>query len=69
MAVIHCHLARLGINVTAVIILADLYQRNKRNRRKGGFTGKGLHEDVMQFQAEDKYDLIICMGNSISFFK
>ena len=61
-------LARQGINVTAVDNLDDYINEIKEIAGKEDLPVKALHEDVMQFQAEDKYDLIICMGNSMSFF-
>ena len=61
-------LARLGINVTAVDNLADYINEIKELTGKEDLPVRALQEDVMQFQAEDKYDLIICMGNSMSFF-
>ena len=61
-------LARLGINVTAVDNLNDYINEIKEITGKEDLPVRALQEDVMQFQAEDKYDLIICMGNSMSFF-
>ena len=61
-------LARLGINVTAVDNLNDYINEIKEITGKEDLPVRALQEDVMQFQAEDKYDLVICMGNSMSFF-
>jgi len=61
-------LARLGISVTAVDNLADYINEIKEIAEKENLPVEALQEDVMQFQSKDKYDLIICMGNSMSFF-
>ncbi len=61
-------LARQGINVTAVDNLADYINEIKEIAGKEKLSVTALQEDVMQFHSEDEYDLIICMGNSMSFF-
>jgi len=61
-------LARQGINVTAVDNLADYINEIKEVAGKENLPVTTLQEDVMQFQSGDKYDLVICMGNNMSFF-
>jgi cyclopropane fatty-acyl-phospholipid synthase-like methyltransferase len=61
-------LARLGINVTAVDNLADYIREIREVVETEDLPVTALNEDVIQFQTNDKYDLIICMGNSVSFF-
>jgi cyclopropane fatty-acyl-phospholipid synthase-like methyltransferase len=61
-------LARQGINVTAVDNLADYISEIKEIAGKENLPVTTLREDVIQFQSGDKYDLVICMGNSMSFF-
>jgi SAM-dependent methyltransferase len=61
-------LARQGINVTAVDNLPDYIDEIKEIAGKENLPITALQQDVIQFSSEDKYDLIICMGNSISFF-
>ena len=61
-------LARRGIDVTAVDNLADYINEIKEIAAKEDLPVTALRQDVMQFRSEDKYDLIICMGNSMSFF-
>lgn len=61
-------LARMGINVTAVDNLIDYVDEIKVIANRESLPITTLHEDVMQFQSEDEYDLVICMGNSLSFF-
>jgi len=61
-------LARQGISVTAVDNLADYINEIKEIAGKEKLPVTALLQDVIQFQSEDQYDLIICMGNSMSFF-
>src|SRR6185295_13966244 len=61
-------LARQGIDVTAVDNLADYINEIKEVAGKENLPVTTLQEDVMQFQSGDEYDLIICMGNNMSFF-
>lgn len=61
-------LARRGIDVTAVDNLADYINEIKEIAAKEDLPVTASRQDVMQFRSEDKYDLIICMGNSMSFF-
>ena len=61
-------LARLGINVTAVDNLADYIREIREVAETEGLPVSAFNEDVIQFQTNDKHDLIICMGNSVSFF-
>jgi len=60
--------ARMGINVTAVDNLIDYVNEIREIAQKEKLPITALHKDVMQFQTEDEYDLIICMCNSMSFF-
>jgi cyclopropane fatty-acyl-phospholipid synthase-like methyltransferase len=61
-------LARRGINVTALDNLVDYIIEIRETAEKENLPVTVLHEDVIQFQSEDKYDLVICLGNSVSFF-
>lgn len=61
-------LARQGINVTAVDNLTDYIMEIKEVAKKETLPVTALQEDVLQFQSDDEYDLVICMGNSMSFF-
>ena len=61
-------LARQGINVTAVDNLADYINEIKEIAGKENLPVTALQENVLQFQSGDEHDLVICMGNSTSFF-
>ena len=61
-------LARLGVNVTAIDNLADYINEIKEIAGRENLPVTPLQQDVLQFQSEDQYDLVICMGNSMSFF-
>src|SRR5678816_4132967 len=61
-------LARLGVNVTAVDNLADYIDEIKETAEKEHLPVTAVQEDALQFQSEEEYDLVICMGNSMSFF-
>src|SRR6185369_3980441 len=61
-------LARMGIHVTAIDNLAEYINEIKEIAAKEKLPVKAFQEDVIQFQIEDEYDLVICMGNSVSFF-
>jgi len=61
-------LARKGIEVTAVDNLPVYVNEVKEISEKENLPVKILKEDVMEFQPIGEYDLIICMGNSLSFF-
>ncbi len=59
-------LARKGIEVTAVDNLADYINEITNAAEKENLPVKTMQTDIMQFQPADKYDLVICMGNSLS---
>jgi SAM-dependent methyltransferase len=61
-------LARQGINVTAIDNLAEYINEIKAVAGKNNLPVTALQTDIMKFHPEDEYDLIICMGNSMSFF-
>jgi SAM-dependent methyltransferase len=59
-------LAQKGIEVTAVDNLADYINEIKTAAEKENLRVKTVQTDIMQFRPGDKYDLVICMGNSLS---
>ena len=61
-------LARMGVNVTAVDNLSDYISEITEIAAKENLPVTALREDIMQFRSGAQYDLIICMGNSLSFF-
>jgi ubiquinone/menaquinone biosynthesis C-methylase UbiE len=59
-------LASLGISVTAVDISNQMLSFLKRNIHKTGLEIKTVHSDFLSLsRRKDKYDLIVCMGNSL----
>lgn len=61
-------LAKKGIEVTAVDNLPDYINELKENAEAEKLPVKTVLNDVIEFQPEGKYDLAICMGNSLQFF-
>jgi cyclopropane fatty-acyl-phospholipid synthase-like methyltransferase len=59
-------LARKGMEVMAVDNLADYISEINDAAQKENLPVKTLCTDIMQFRADEKYDLVICMGNSLS---
>jgi SAM-dependent methyltransferase len=61
-------LARKGIHVTAVDNLADYVNEIRTVSEKENLPVKAIQSGVLGFSTEEKFDLVICMGNSINFF-
>lgn len=61
-------LARRGMEVTGVDNLEDYVNEVEQIATTENLPLKIKQEDVLQFQPHKKYDLAICMGNSLSFF-
>jgi len=61
-------LSRQGIRVTGVDNLADYINEIQEIVYKENLPATLHQDDVMQFRTKEEYDLVICMGNSISFF-
>ena len=61
-------LSRKGIEVTAIDNLADYVNEIKEVAEKENLPVIVLQENVIRFQLQQEYDLVICMGNSICFF-
>ena len=61
-------LARQGVEVTAVDNLAEYINEVKDLALKENLPVVASQENVIHFQPHQKYDLVICMGNSLSFF-
>lgn len=61
-------LARKGIMVTALDNLEDYITEIKLAGQKDNLPITAVCKDVLQFRTEDKFDLAICMGNSLNFF-
>lgn len=61
-------LARKGIEVTAVDNLHDYIDEINRTVGDEALPVKAVQADVLSFSSSEKYDLVLCMGNSVSFF-
>jgi SAM-dependent methyltransferase len=61
-------LGRKAIEVTAVDNLADYVNEIKAVAKKENLPVKVLQTTVLDFKTEDRFDLAICMGNSLNFF-
>ncbi len=61
-------LARKGMKVTAVDNLQIYIDEVSAQANKDNLPVKAVAHDVLRFKPDAIYDLVICMGNSISFF-
>lgn len=61
-------LARNGVHVTAVDLLPEYISEIKKIAEEENLPVKSIVYDVMEFSTNDNFDLVICMGNSLSFF-
>ena len=61
-------LARKGIAVTAVDNLGDYINEIQKTVTKENLPVKVIKAAVIDYQADDIFDLAICMGNSLQFF-
>ena len=61
-------LGRKGIEVTAVDNLANYINEIKAVSEKENLPIKYFQANVLDFKTEDRFDLVICMGNSLNFF-
>ena len=62
-------LAEKGINVTAVDNLPDYINEVRNNAETESLPVHPVLADVMLYEPEEKFNLTICMGNSIQFFQ
>ena len=61
-------LARKGVTVTAVDNLSDYITEIKQVAEKESLSINAIEADVINFTANDIFDLTIIMGNSLNFF-
>jgi len=61
-------LSRKGIASTAVDNLEDYYQEIKKIAETENLPLSAVKADALGFTSDEKYDLAICMGNSLNFF-
>ena len=60
--------ARRKINVTAVDNLPDYINEINEKSRSEQLPLQCICTDVLELQVDQKYDVVICMGNSLQFF-
>lgn len=61
-------LAKKGIKVSAVDNLDNYINEIKIIAQKENLPIKAIKQDVLKYEAEESFDLAICMGNSFNFF-
>ena len=61
-------LAKHGVEVTAVDNLESYTNEIREAASKENLPVTTINSDVIQFTPTDKFDLVICMGNSFNFF-
>ena len=61
-------LAKKGVSVTAVDNLDEYISEINETAVKGDLPIKAYKADVVKFEAEEIFDLALCMGNSLCFF-
>ena len=61
-------LARKGIHVSAIDNLPDYLQEIQQIATAEHLPLQCLQEDVINYSTTEKFDLVICMGNSMNFF-
>jgi SAM-dependent methyltransferase len=61
-------LAKKELAVTAVDNLDDYITEINKIAKDEGLTVKAIKADILQYKIDDKYDLALCMGNSLNFF-
>jgi 2-polyprenyl-3-methyl-5-hydroxy-6-metoxy-1,4-benzoquinol methylase len=61
-------LAKKGVHVTAVDNLANYIDEMKQVAAKENLPLKIEKADVIAYEPDEDYDLVICMGNSLNFF-
>lgn len=61
-------LARKGLNVTAVDNLPDYIDELYKNAAAENLTINAVQSDILSYRPSEKFELAICMGNSLQFF-
>jgi len=61
-------LAKKGINVTAIDNLQDYITEIIRISQTEHLPLRAVQANVIDYKTDDKFDLVICMGNSLNFF-
>lgn len=61
-------LGRKGIQATAVDNLPDYINEIKDTVQKENLPVTAIAQGVLDFQSNEQFDLVLCMGNSLNFF-
>ena len=61
-------LGRKGLSVTAIDNLDDYIKEVCEQLENEELSVKAIKADVMEYKIEGKFDLALCMGNSLNFF-
>jgi SAM-dependent methyltransferase len=61
-------LAKKAIAVTAVDNLGDYIEEIRKTAKDENLPVKAIKADILQYKIDEKYDLVLCMGNSLNFF-
>lgn len=61
-------LAKKGMDVMAVDNLADYIDEVKATTASENLNINAIQSDVLSFSTDERFDLVLCMGNSINFF-
>jgi len=61
-------LAKKGISVTAVDNLDDYIKEIKQTAENENLPINAIKSGVLEYKTDDKFDLVLCMGNSLNFF-
>ena len=62
-------LAEKGIKVTGVDNLPDYIEELRKRSEEMALPVEAMLNDIMQFESNQKFDVVICMGNSLQFFE
>lgn len=61
-------LARNGVEVTAIDNLGEYIEEINEVANKEALSIKAIKADAASYVADEEFDLVICMGNSLNFF-
>ena len=61
-------LARKGVGVTAVDNLKEYIEEIQQAAFSENLPLQAMRSDIMKYKSSEKFDLAICMGNSLNFF-
>jgi 2-polyprenyl-3-methyl-5-hydroxy-6-metoxy-1,4-benzoquinol methylase len=61
-------LAEKGIHVTAIDNLTEYIDEIKKTATERSLPVKAIKADAATYEADEIFDLVICMGNSLNFF-